>query len=65
LGIVILAETLDVAASREDGDFHILQGGRFDPLQHESAAAEFGPEYGLGRYVLWKLKPFVGAGATT
>jgi hypothetical protein len=64
-GIVVLAEVLGQAPAREDHDFVAFQAGRFDVLQNASAAGEFGVEYRFGKYLLWKLKPFVGTGGTT
>lgn len=38
---------------------------RFDPIKDQRVSTEFGLEYRFHEFLLWKLKPFVGAGGTT
>ena len=64
-GVVVLAVILGGEPARKDRDFVAFEGGRFDAIKNTDPATEFGLEYHFGVLLLWKLKPFVGVGATT
>ena len=67
-GIVAVGEVMDVAPSHEDGGALMLEGGRFDVLKdasHRTASNQLGIEYRSGSHLVWKLKPLLGAAATT
>ncbi|HXX83214.1 MAG TPA: acyloxyacyl hydrolase [Casimicrobiaceae bacterium] len=42
-----------------------FEAGGFDVVKNVQPAAAFGLEYRIGKSLLWKLRPFVGAGVTT
>ena len=63
--VVALAEILGDAPGRPQPDYLAIEGGGFDVVKHTNPAAQFGLEYRCGTFVLWKLRPFVGAGGTT
>lgn len=64
-GAVVLAEILGEVPAGENRDFVAFEGGRFDAIKKTRTATEFGLEYHFGTLLLWRLKPFVGVGATT
>lgn len=64
-GVVVLAEILRDEPERQDRDFVAFEGGRFDAIKKTRTSTEFGLEYHSGALLLWKLRPFVGAGGTT
>ena len=51
----ILAESNQVA----------VEAGRLDPVKNVLPATAFGFEFRAGQILLWRLRPFVGAGFTT
>lgn len=63
--VVVLAEILRDEPAGKDRDFVAFEGGRFDAIKNTDPATEFGLEYHFGAQLLWKLKPFLGVGATT
>lgn len=64
-GAIVLAEILGDRPALEGRDFVAIEGGRFDAIKKTQPATEFGLEYHFGQLLIWKLKPFVGGGATT
>ena len=63
--IALLAELWGDAPKRAEPNWVVIEGGAFDPIKNERASAELGLEYRLHEFILWKIKPFVGAGGTT
>ena len=63
----IVGQALGKAPSREDRACLMVEGGRFDVVPNASnrtAANQLELAYRPGRYLVWKLKPLVGLGAT-
>ena len=51
--------------TRDEHDQVAFEAGRLDAIKNVQQATAFGVEYRVGRLLVWKLRPFVGAGLTT
>jgi hypothetical protein len=63
--VVVAADLLVDAPLVDDIDRVLLQVGRFDVVKNKAPATEFELQYRFGAAVLWQLRPFVGAGASS
>jgi len=50
---------------RAESDQVAFDGGRLDPVKNVKPATAFGLEFRDGQILLWRLRPFIGAGFTT
>jgi lipid A 3-O-deacylase len=62
---VVLAEIYSGRPVSEQRAHVAVEGGAFDAVSGEQPAAAFGAEYRPGAILVWKLRPFVGAGFTS
>jgi hypothetical protein len=62
-GLVVL--TAIPSSTPEESDYVTVEVGGFDPIKNVQPATAFGMEYRIGHLLLWKLRPFVGAGLTS
>jgi hypothetical protein len=62
---IVLAEIFSDRPVTEQRAHAALEGGVFDAVSGEQPAAAFGAEYRPGAILVWKLRPFVGAGLTS
>jgi hypothetical protein len=62
-GVVLL--TTIKAPTPDESDQLAFEAGRFDAVKNVDPATSFGAEYRFGKLLWWKLRPFVGVGATT
>jgi len=63
-GLVLAAIFIDRPV-HEEPDYVAVEAGGFDLVKDVQPAAAFGAEYRSHGIVWWKLRPFLGAGATT
>jgi hypothetical protein len=64
-GGVVLGAILDDNRVREESDYVTVEAGRFDAVKDVQPASAFNAEYRSKVFVLWKLRPFAGAGFTS
>jgi hypothetical protein len=62
---IVLAEILSDRPVPERRAHAAVQAGVFDAVTDDQRAAAFGAEYRAGTILVWKLRPFVGAGFTS
>ena len=61
---VVIATTIGMPIPAES-DQLAFEGGRLDPVKNVQPATAFGVEFRSGQMLLWRLRPFIGAGFTT
>ena len=62
---IVLAEIFSDGPAPEQRAHAAVQGGAFDAVTDDQRAVAFGAEYRAAGIVVWKLRPFVGAGLTS
>jgi hypothetical protein len=62
---IVLAEILSDRPVPEQRARAAVEGGVFDAVTDDQPAVAFGAEYRAAGIVLWKLRPFAGAGLTS
>lgn len=62
-GVLVVAAV--VTPERLDSDHLAIEVGRFDAIKDVQPANALSIEYHFGQALWWKLRPFVGAGATS
>ena len=62
---VVLADILTGRPVREQRAHAAIEGGVFDAVSGEQRAAAFGAEYRAAGTLVWKLRPFAGAGISS
>ena len=59
----VIATTIATPIPTES-DHAAFEAGRFDPVKNAQPATAFGVEFRAGEILVWRLRPFVGAGFT-
>jgi len=62
-GVVLI--TAINSPTPSESDHLAFEAARFDAIKNVDPANSFGAEYRFGDLLWWKLRPFIGAGATT
>jgi hypothetical protein len=64
-GVIVAAAIATATPTPDEPDQIAFEAGRLDAVKNVQRATAFGVEYRVGRLLVWKLRPFIGAGLTT
>jgi lipid A 3-O-deacylase len=64
-GVIVAAAIATTRPAQDESDHIAFEAGRLDAVKNVQPATAFGVEYRVGRLLVWKLRPFIGAGLTT